>query len=244
MSGQMVRVVHYLNQFFGGIGGEQQADVGLQVREGSIGPGIGLQHVFGDQGQIIATVICGDNYFNNHTADALAGVLEAVREHHPDVVIAGPAFNAGRYGFACGEVCKAVAEQLHLPTVTAMYPENPAAETYRKLAGVWILPTGSRAAEMAKVLPKLAAFAMKIGSGATISPALQEGYIPSGRRKLEFAATAGAERAVSMLLAKLNAQPFQTEIPIERFEQVPPANLTKDLKSARVAVITTSGLVP
>lgn len=216
----------------------------MQVREGSIGPGIGLQQAFGEQGQIIATLICGDNYFNNHTAEALAGVLEAVRQHQPHVVIAGPAFNAGRYGFACGEVCKAVAEQLQLPTVTAMYHENPAAETYRKIAGVWIIPTGALASEMAKVLPKLATLALKTGSGATIGPALQEGYIPSGRRKLEFAATAGAERAFSMLLSKLNAQPFQTEIPIESFEQVAPAKLTKDLKSARVAVITTSGLVP
>lgn len=244
MSGKKIRVVHYLNQFFGGIGGEQQADVALQVREGAVGPGIGLQQAFGEHGQIVATLICGDNYFNNQTAEALRGLLDVIRQHQPDVVIAGPAFNAGRYGFACGEVCKAVAEQLQLLAVTALYPENPATENYRKIAGVWILPTGALASEMTKVLPKLSAFALKVGSGAGVGSALQEGYIPSGRRKLEFTATAGAERAVSMLLAKLNAQPFQTEIPIERFEPTLPAKLTKELKAARVAVITTSGLVP
>ena len=38
MSNVPVRVVHYLNQFFGGIGGEEKADVPVEVRLGD-GPG-------------------------------------------------------------------------------------------------------------------------------------------------------------------------------------------------------------
>ena len=34
-----LRVVHYVNQFFGGIGGEDQAHVGVSAREGAVGPG-------------------------------------------------------------------------------------------------------------------------------------------------------------------------------------------------------------
>src|SRR6266550_2162384 len=109
---QHVRIVHYLNQFFGGIGGEKEADVGLQVREGPVGPGLGLMKALGERGQIVATLICGDNYFNNQISTALPAILEAIKGHSPDVVVAGPAFNAGRYGFACGEVSKAVVEQL------------------------------------------------------------------------------------------------------------------------------------
>ena len=33
-----MRVVHYLNQFFGGIGAEEHAGVGLEVRDGAVGP--------------------------------------------------------------------------------------------------------------------------------------------------------------------------------------------------------------
>jgi glycine reductase complex component B subunit gamma len=29
-----IRIAHYLNQFFAGIGGEERADVGVSVREG------------------------------------------------------------------------------------------------------------------------------------------------------------------------------------------------------------------
>jgi betaine reductase len=33
-----LRVVHYVNQFFGGIGGEDQANVGVSVKTGAVGP--------------------------------------------------------------------------------------------------------------------------------------------------------------------------------------------------------------
>jgi glycine/betaine/sarcosine/D-proline reductase family selenoprotein B len=239
-----VRIVHYLNQFFGGIGGETHADRPPEVREGPVGPGIGLKQALGDHGEIVATIIVGDNYFNNNIDTALAAVLDSVRTFKPDVVVAGPAFNAGRYGFACGEVCKAVAERLSVPALTAMYPENPAVETYRKIRGSWILPTGAMASDMPRVLPRLAAFARKIGTGGVIGSAKEEGYIPTGQRKLVFTETAGAERAVKMLLAKIAGEQFETEIPTERFEQVPPAPAVENLKTARVGIITTSGLVP
>ena len=34
------RVVHYLNQFFGGMGGEERADTPVTVKEGAVGPGL------------------------------------------------------------------------------------------------------------------------------------------------------------------------------------------------------------
>ncbi len=244
MSTKKIKIVHYLNQFFGGIGGESEADTGLQTREGPIGPGIGLQQALGAKGEIAATLICGDNYFSNLIGEVLPEIISKIKNYDPDVVVAGPAFNAGRYGFACGEVCKAAAEELGLPAITAMYHENPAVETYRKVRGVYILPTEAMARDMPRVLPKLAAFLERVVSGMPLGPAKEGGYFPTGQRRLETTSTSGAERAFNMLLAKLNARPFETEIPTERFEQVPPAQPVKDIRSARLAVITTSGLVP
>ena len=43
-----LRVVHYVNQFFAGIGGEEQAHVGVSVRDGAVGPGRALQQSLGD----------------------------------------------------------------------------------------------------------------------------------------------------------------------------------------------------
>ncbi|MCI0859784.1 MAG: hypothetical protein J4N81_13720, partial [Chloroflexi bacterium] len=34
-----MRVVHYLNQFFGGLGGEEKADLPPETRTGAVGPG-------------------------------------------------------------------------------------------------------------------------------------------------------------------------------------------------------------
>ena len=34
-----MRVVHYLNQFFGGVGGEESAHLALEARDGAVGPG-------------------------------------------------------------------------------------------------------------------------------------------------------------------------------------------------------------
>jgi len=244
MARNKVRLVHYLNQFFGGIGGEKEADTGLQVREGPVGPGLGLQQALGEQGQVVATLVCGDNYFNNQISTALPAILQSIQTYEADVVVAGPAFNAGRYGFACGEVSKAVAEQLRIPAVTAMYPENPAVETYRKVRRIWIIPTRAMATDMPKVLDRLAQLALKVGSGGEVGAAKEEGYIPTGQRKLSVSSVPGVERAVNMLLAKIVGRPFETEIPTERFEQVSPAPAIKNLKTARVSVITTSGLVP
>ena len=61
-----MRIVHYINQFFGQIGGEEVADYPLEVREGCVGPGVGLQKALGDSAQIVATIICGDTYFVEH----------------------------------------------------------------------------------------------------------------------------------------------------------------------------------
>ena len=102
----MKRVVYYLNQFFGQIGGEEMAHVPAEIRVGEVvGPGLAFKQAFGEEAEIVATIICGDSYFNENLEEAKASILAMVKEHKPDVFVAGPAFNAGRYGVACGTVC-------------------------------------------------------------------------------------------------------------------------------------------
>ena len=101
-----IKVVHYINQFFAQIGGEEKADYPAEIRVGEVvGPGLALTQNFKDEAEIIATVICGDSYFNENLEKAKADILAMVKEQAPDVFIAGPAFNAGRYGglrYNCG----------------------------------------------------------------------------------------------------------------------------------------------
>src|SRR5262249_56098707 len=123
---QPLRVVHYVNQFFGRVGGEDMAHVGVSLADGVVGASRALQQALGDQGTLIGTLIGGDNYISEQRDAAIAAISEHLRRLQPDVVIAGPAFNAGRYGLACAEVCRA-AQTLGLPAVTGMHPENPRA---------------------------------------------------------------------------------------------------------------------
>src|ERR1700741_5057287 len=101
----MITVVHIVNQFFAGIGGEDKAGVPVGVSDGAAGAARGLQLQLGERAQIVSTVHYGDNYFHEHKDDALKAILDAVRSKQPQVVVAGPAFNAGRYGMSCVEIC-------------------------------------------------------------------------------------------------------------------------------------------
>lgn len=238
----MIRVAHYLNQFFAGIGGEDKADIPLQVFNGPKGPGVLLDKELGGEGEVVSTIFAGDNYANERTDEFLNVVERKLREINPDVIVAGPAFNAGRYGTACGSLLKTAAERLGLPGVTVLSPENPAVEMYRK--NVYILPTSGSIAGMAKVLPTLARFALRLGKHLELGPALEEGYLPRGIRRNEFYPGTAAFRAVEMAITRAKKQPFRTELVLIPFDAVAPPQAIGDLSKAIVALVSEGGIVP
>lgn len=241
MSNQKLRVVHYLNQFYGGIGGEDKADFRPEERAGVVGPGQALQAALGNNAEIVATVICGDSYFNENLDEALSTVIGMIKKHQPNVVISGPAFNAGRYGVACGAVAKAVMEELKIPVVSGMYPENPGVEMYRKYA--FIVETGNSAVDMRKAVPAIANLVLALGRGEEVAPETHN-YMPRGVRKNYFHKERGAKRAVDMLVAKINGQPYTTEYPMPHFDRVAPNMPIADAKKAKIALVTSGGIVP
>src|SRR6266568_3097353 len=91
---QPVRVVHYVNQFFGGIGGEEMAHVGVSLASGVVGASRALQQALGSQATLLGTLIGGDNYVSEQRDEAMAAITGHLQSLQPDVVIAGPAFNA------------------------------------------------------------------------------------------------------------------------------------------------------
>ncbi len=236
------KVVHYINQFFGGLGGEEKADVRPEVREGVVGPGMALASALGDQAEIVATVICGDSYFNENIAEAQKTILDMIKKYQPDIFVAGPAFNAGRYGVACGTICKAVKEELGIPVVTAMYIENPGVDLYRK--EISIVKTGNSAADMRKAVPTMAAVALKLASGEELGAPAEEGLIEKGIRKNIFRDARGSERAVAMMVAKLKGEKYETEYPMPNFDRVAPNPQIGDPAKLKIAVVTSGGIVP
>lgn len=238
----MIRVVHYINQFYAGIGGEDKADYKPEVREGFVGPGMGLNGLFKGEAQIVATVICGDSYFNENIEEAKTQILEMIKKYNPDIFIAGPAFNAGRYGVACGAIAKEVEEKLNIPVLTAMYKENPGVDLYKKY--LYIIETRNSAVGMREALPKIAKFAIKLGKGETILDPAAEGYIVRGIRKNYFANERGSKRAVDMLIKKLKNDEFATEFKMPVFDRVDPNPAVPDISKAKVALVTSGGIVP
>ncbi|EQG75608.1 selenoB, glycine/betaine/sarcosine/D-proline reductase family protein [Clostridioides difficile DA00165] len=187
-----IRVVHYINNFFAGIGGEEK-QISRQ-RAGVVGPGIAFQSQFNDDAEIISTVICGDTYFGENIESATQELLKMIKEESPDLFIAGPAFNAGRYGVACGTICKAVEEELNIPVITGMYKENPGVDMFK--LDLHIVSTGNSAASLRKVVP-IMTLGLKLVRGEEIGPPEEEGYIMRG---IVFHELRGSERAIDMLV--------------------------------------------
>ena len=238
-----IRVVHYINQFFANIGGEEKADYPAELRVGEkIGPGLALTQQFGEEAEIVATIVCGDSYFNENLEKAKAEILEMVKGQNPDVFIAGPAFNAGRYGVACGTVCDMVQEELGIPAVTGMYVENPGADMFKNK--VYTVPTKNSAAGMRDAVKKLAPLAMKLAKGEKIGASCEDNYMPNGIRVNLFEEKRGSKRAVEMLLKKIAGKPFVTEFPMPTFDKVDPQPAIKDLSKATIALCTSGGIVP
>ena len=87
------RVVYCLNQFIGGLGGEDKANQPPQRIEGAQGPGQLLERLFPDI-EVVATVIFGDNYFAEKTKAAteetlasLAPLFEAEGDNKPHFLL-------------------------------------------------------------------------------------------------------------------------------------------------------------
>ena len=128
-----MRIAHYLNQFFGGIGAEEHAGKGLEIRDGAVGPGKLLEQLLGEGTRIEFTFVCGDNYAVENQDAITAAVLDKLRGATIDLFVAGPCFVAGRYGMAAGALCRAVQGELGIPAVAAMGGENPGVDLQREL---------------------------------------------------------------------------------------------------------------
>jgi betaine reductase len=236
-----MRIVHYINQFFGRIGGETEAYYPPEVRESAIGPGTVFKDILGDGADIVATIICGDNYFVENMEEMQQKVVETLKQYHADLLIAGPAFNAGRYGMACGAACQAAFEA-GVEAISGMYEENPGAEMYRRYA--YIVPTDSNARTMQDAIARMSRLIGKIAEGETIGRPEDEGYLQRGLRKNIFVGDSGAKRCVDMVLNKIHGRPYKTELPMPIFEKFPPSPGVKDLSQATIAILTSGGMVP
>ncbi len=242
MNGKKWRVVCFINQFFGQIGGEDMAHVGFSVKNEAVGPAKLFETLTKDECEVVGTVICGDNYFAENTETAVAEGVELVKSLNPDLFIAGPAFNAGRYGISCGNMVSAVGKTLSIPTVTAMYPENPAVELFRK--DTYIVKTGIMSSELRKTAPRMVSIGLRLLRQEPIGSAISEGYIIRDIILNEEQEENAAVRAINMVLKKIKGDPFESELLPPNFDIVEPAQPVSDLKKVKLALVSDGGLIP
>jgi glycine/betaine/sarcosine/D-proline reductase family selenoprotein B len=231
------RVVHYINQFFAGLGGEDSADTPPASKSEAVGPGRKLASLLGDGFEIVATVYCGDDHAVGNPS-VTGEVLDLVKEAQPDLLIAGPAFTSGRYGLACARLVAAAAAE-GIPAVAAMHPDNPGVD---EAGGATVVEAGEAARRMGPSLEKLAAAAKKIARGESLTA--DDGRIGKVPRRNVVAERNSAARAVDLVLARLAGDREATEIPLPRFDHVNPAPPVEDLASVTLALVTEGALVP
>jgi glycine reductase len=236
-----IRVVHYLNQFFAQLGGEEKGSVGPGIKPGPVGPGRALLQAFGSEADVVATIYCGDNYFAEHEESALEALLAMIESSKAWLLIAGPAFESGRYGVACGAICAAAQKRFGISAVAAMADSNPGASLYRR--NVYIVDCGSSVMGMNAAVKRMAALGLKLACGTAIGKPQDEGYLPRGIKRNEFVEKPPAERAVDMLLAKLRGESVTPEITPPQFARTRAAPPLRDLSSAVIALVTDGGLV-
>ncbi len=182
---------------------------------------------------MVGTVVCGDGLFADHADETARRALALIEGLAPDLVVAGPAFAAGRYGLACGRVCADVAAQLGRPALTGMHPENAAVAVYR--GDLLIVPTAASALGMAEAIAAMAGLALKLGRGERLGPPRRGGYLPSGRRLNTRVERSASERAIDMLLARRRGEPVVSEVPLPQYDRVTPPAPLADLAASPVS---------
>lgn len=236
------RVVHYINQFYAGMGGEDTASVGLSTREGPVGPGLALKMTLGDDYEIVETIICGDNTIAEQTEIMIPRIVQLVKDAKADLFVAGPGFNAGRYGLGCGATTAAITEQVKIPAVTALFAENPGTDLYKNRC--YILQTDNNAKNMRKVMQEVAAFAKRLVNGDTIRDGKDEHYHGSGPAVAIDYSVPAEIRGINMLLSKYHGSKYSTEVIMPNHEEIPIPVLSKPLSQCKIGLVTDGGLVP
>lgn len=232
-----MRIAHYLNQFFAGFGGEDVAGMEPTVIQGATGPGNLLASLLGEEHEVVVTIACGDDYAASNP-EVAGRVVELAREAGAEAVVAGPAFSSGRYGLASGRVA-AAAHGAGLPAVAAMHPDNPGLD---EAGAAPVIAAGAAAKEMKTSLERLAPAFAKLAAGQPLST--DDGRVGRIPRTPRLVDENAADRAVSLLLRRLDGDRQATEIPPTDFDVVTPAGPVEKTAGATVALLTEGALVP
>ena len=137
-----MKVLLIFDQIQAGMGGKENPMQPLGGKTMAIGSASmldgGLKEV---DGKVVATLFCGDGFFEANTEMVKQKMTAMVKKINPDVVICGPAYDYKGYAKMCAALTKQINDNTDIPALCAMAEQN--ADTiaeYKKLVNIVIMP--------------------------------------------------------------------------------------------------------
>ncbi|MDO5039977.1 GrdB-related putative oxidoreductase [Clostridium sp.] len=128
----MVKVLLILNHVQAGMGSDENADLPPAGKKSIIGPGKMMEPYFKEMdGKIVATLYCGDMYYQKNEEEVKKKFLAMAKKLGPDVVICGPALHYPNFGEMAGGLAEEINNNSDIPAFAAMSAENPATTKYK-----------------------------------------------------------------------------------------------------------------
>lgn len=128
----MVKVLLVLNHVQAGMGSDENADLPPAGKKSIIGPGKMMEPYFKEMdGEIVATLYCGDLYYQNNEEEVKKKFVAMAKKLSPDVVVCGPALHYPNFGEMAGGLAEEINNNSDIPAFAAMSLENPATEKYK-----------------------------------------------------------------------------------------------------------------
>lgn len=119
-----MKIVFILDQIQAGLGGKEKGNQPLGGKTIPLGAAKMFENMLPKvNGEIIATLYCGDDYFSENQEECSLKLTAMVKKLNPDVVICGPCFNYEDFAKMAGMVAKMITEKLDLPAIAAMSVE-------------------------------------------------------------------------------------------------------------------------
>lgn len=128
----MFKVLLVLNHMQAGMGSDENAGLPPAGKKSPLGPGKLMEPYLKEMdGQIIATLYCGDIYYKENEDEVKQKFAAMVKKLSPDVVMCGPALHYPNFGEMAGGLAYAIETTTGIPAFAAMSIENPATEKYK-----------------------------------------------------------------------------------------------------------------
>ena len=236
--GARMTVVHYLNQFFAGLGGEEAADHEPVRLEGPQGPGQGARgrraSTSTSRSRAATTGSASTRTTVSRRCSAGSTRRDADVVDLRSVVRLGPVRLRVRCAGARGRAAR------HPGRGGDDAPTRRACSRARAQRTSCRRPRTWRACAMR--VPVVASLASRLAAGEPVGTPDEEGYLPRGLRVNVRSDALGAERAVELLLAKLGGE-VRTEIEPPSDRVAPPRAARRRCRRV-VALVTEAGCVP